>query len=63
MLRRGEIRPLPLHQAGQLHVVELAEAGAGAVQQVHAGLAGARRERLRFDPATADGGGIVELDR
>ena len=35
----GEIGPFTLDEARQLHVVEVAEAGAGAVDQVHAAIA------------------------
>ena len=40
MFRRGRLRPLTVHHAGQLHVVEVAEAARSGIDQMHAGVAG-----------------------
>ena len=55
--------PLALDQAGELHVIEVAEPRAGAVEHVHPAFAGVGREGLGLDPAAAHGRGVVERDR
>ena len=42
--------PLAVHETGEMRLVEVAESRAPRIHQMNAGVAGARRERLHFDP-------------
>jgi hypothetical protein len=61
-LRRA-LRPLTFHQTDEKHLVELAVARRLGIDKLHARMAGARRERLPFDPSANHGGDGGKLDR
>ncbi len=56
------IRPLVFDEASDVHVLELSEARAVRIHQVHTIVARLRRKRLSFDPSTHERRDLVSAD-
>ena len=60
---RRTLRPLPFDETDEEHLVELAVSRGLRIEKLHAGVPGARRERLPFDPSADHRGDARKRDR